>query len=163
MNAHEPDSDNVTGALNRRAFDERFEAAVVAAQPFAVCLVDLDRFQVINDAHGHEAGNAVLKEVAHRLLEALWTDDAIGRFGGDEFAVLLAGADEERSYGAAGKMRRVVSQPMEVAGATVTPDVSIAVALHLHDGEPADVLIQRADQDLERVKTERRDSTETTE
>lgn len=162
MTEHQPESDDLTGALHRSAFLERVEGAIAAAQttgaPFALCLLDLDRLNVITDRHGQDAANTVLKEVASRLRKVLWSDDVIGRVGGDEFAVLLAGTDEERSRRAAGKMRRAISEPMGVGGTTVTLDISLGIALYPAHGATAEALVRYADQDVERVKRERRDS-----
>ncbi len=159
MTLQQHESDELTGALHRRAFLQRVEVAIAAAQttgaPFALCLLDLDRFNVINDTHGHEAAQAVLKEVASRLRKVLWSDDSIGRVDGDEFAVLLAGADAERSHRAAGKMSRALSAPMDVVGKTVILDIFVGIALYPAHGATAEALVRYADQDRERFKRER--------
>ncbi len=104
-----------------------------------------------------------MREVVIRLREVLWADDAVGRYGGDEFSVLLAGANDERARNAASKIRKAVKEPMNVGGEIVTPDVSIGIALYPKDGETADALMTKAYQDMERGKRERRDSAGNTE
>lgn len=162
MSSHQHTSDELPGVLQRKSFLERVEVAIAVAQttgaPFALCLLDLARLNVINDMHGHGAANAILKEVASRLRNVLLSDDSIGRIGGAEFGVLLAGADEERSHRAAGKMRRALEQPMEVGGTTVTPYISLGIARYPAHGATAEALVRYADQDVERFKRERRDS-----
>lgn len=163
MDPSQSQIDELTGALTRRWFCERIDEAIAAARQketcFALCMADIDRCKVINDTYGHNAGDIVLRDVAARLRNVIWADDVLGRFGGDEFAVLLAGADRERSRRAVEKMRKAVRQPMNVGDATVTPDVSIGIALYPDEGLDLEGLLRRADQDAQRVKRDRRNST----
>jgi diguanylate cyclase (GGDEF)-like protein len=88
-------TDPLTGVLNRRGFDERlaaeFAESVRTGEPLTLVLADLDRFKEINDAYGHQAGDQLLAWAAGRLADNLRTQDAAGRVGGDEFAVVLGG------------------------------------------------------------------------
>lgn len=89
--------DPLTGLWNRRALEERFaverEAHAANGQPLALVLLDLDHFKHINDRHGHAVGDAVLRDVGAELRAAVRSADAVFRIGGEEFALLLAGAD----------------------------------------------------------------------
>ena len=89
--------DPLTGLPNRRAFDERAEMLVAAArrsrEPLSVCIVDADHFKRVNDVHGHAAGDATLVAIASALRACLRDADSVARIGGEEFALLLPGAD----------------------------------------------------------------------
>jgi diguanylate cyclase (GGDEF)-like protein len=91
--------DELTGVLNRRAFFERLDVEVHRARrtkaPVSVVLYDLDQFKALNDGHGHPAGDAALRTFSRILERNVRATDAVGRVGGDEFALLLAGADTE--------------------------------------------------------------------
>lgn len=92
-NEHQATHDALTDLHNRNVFTELVSKALKhsarSGQPLAVMLIDLDDFKSVNDSHGHHVGDALLKEVAHRLRSALRSGDALARLGGDEFAVLL--------------------------------------------------------------------------
>ena len=110
-------TDPLTGLNNRFAYDERITHELALWQryraPFSLLLCDIDRFKQVNDVHGHQAGDEVLKAVADLLASALRKSDFIARYGGEEFVVLLPGADAERAAAVGEKLRR------RVAGATV--------------------------------------------
>ena len=89
--------DPLTDALNRRAFDAELARAAGSGAPAALLVLDLDGFKDINDAHGHHAGDELLRLTADALRERLRRDDALARLGGDEFAVLLPSCDLERA------------------------------------------------------------------
>ena len=95
------DRDPLTGLFNHRAFHKRLDDAVAAAcaagQPVGLLLLDLDNFKGFNDAHGHGAGDEVLRRMASALSSACPEDCLLGRFGGDEFALLLPGAGDART------------------------------------------------------------------
>lgn len=96
--AHASRIDPLTGALNRRGFEERLHAdlddASATARPLTLAILDLDDFKEVNDRDGHAAGDALLVLVVERITAALRPDDAIGRLGGDEFAVVLPGTGD---------------------------------------------------------------------
>jgi diguanylate cyclase (GGDEF)-like protein len=92
-------TDELTGLMNRRGFQAAFRRELGAARRSGVggmlVMVDLDGFKAINDTHGHLAGDAYLRRVAHVLRDGIRAQDVLCRLGGDEFAILLTGADEE--------------------------------------------------------------------
>jgi diguanylate cyclase len=110
-------TDPLTGLHNRFAYDERLKHELALWQryraPFSLLLCDIDHFKQVNDLHGHQAGDEVLKAVADLLGSALRKSDFIARYGGEEFVVLLPGADAERAAAVGEKLRQ------RVAGATV--------------------------------------------
>ncbi|MFI7600279.1 diguanylate cyclase [Actinoplanes sp. NPDC049681] len=101
--------DPLTQALNRRGFDERFEAAFAGAQrsgePLTLVFADLDRFKEINDRYGHQAGDRLLTWTADRLSQGLREPDAVGRIGGDEFAAVLSGTGPDAATAVVQRLR----------------------------------------------------------
>jgi diguanylate cyclase (GGDEF)-like protein/PAS domain S-box-containing protein len=131
-------TDSLTGALSRRAF---FETAVRQEKPFrdhgrqsALLMLDLDLFKEVNDTYGHQTGDDVLRAVSAAAGGEIRTSDAIGRYGGDEFVVLLRGSDVPAATVVAERIReRVAHTVLETAGSQVHVTVSIGVAA-LGDG-----------------------------
>ena len=131
----------------------------------ALLLLNLDRFNTVNDVHGHPAGDQLLQLVAARLRRATRTGDLITRLGGNEFALVApldaAGHHRPPSEAAAQLARRVIvalEQPFELAGGTVAQiGASVGVALAQPDGEDADTLMHRADVALYPAKAEGRE------
>ncbi|MGD9571477.1 MAG: diguanylate cyclase [Thermoleophilia bacterium] len=105
--------DPLTGLPNHRVFHERLETEVARAarhgRPLSVALLDLDHFKLVNDAHGHQAGDRVLVEVARRLTGLARAEDVIGRVGGEEFALILPESDAMAAYAAAERARRAIA------------------------------------------------------
>ena len=147
--------DMLTGLPNRRALDMEFEKAIGRSRRaetiLAVVMMDLDGFKPINDAHGHDIGDQVLREVARRLRGALRQTDFIARFGGDEFVLLIEGcASADEATEVMTKLDQVIAQPI-----TVSPDLTVVVGasagLCLYpdgESESADALLRKADQAL---------------
>jgi diguanylate cyclase (GGDEF)-like protein len=104
--------DALTGLGNRRAFDEALTMELARARrtgrPLSLVMIDVDHFKVFNDRHGHLAGDEALAEVARVLSEAARAEDRAGRVGGEEFALLLPGADEASAGGIAERVRQAV-------------------------------------------------------
>jgi diguanylate cyclase (GGDEF)-like protein len=147
-------SDNLTGIANRRALEPWFARNIASAahsgSALAVAYVDLDRFKPINDEWGHDAGDAVLREVASRLKEAVRDKDLVARVGGDEFVVALTVDESEtgrRSIAETLSARIVesVARPIAVGDAVVTVGVSAGVAVYPDDGASMKRLIELAD------------------
>ncbi len=150
-------TDTLTGLFNRRHFFYQAEALVVRAQrygsPLSAVMIDLDHFKEINDTFGHSAGDHVLREVARALSAALRKSDLIGRYGGEEFCVLLPEIDLEEGRAAAERLRQEVFNlqiPTLKGTASITASLGVA-SLNLH-GETLDQLLQRADAALYQAK-----------
>ncbi|MET0684166.1 MAG: sensor domain-containing diguanylate cyclase [Solirubrobacteraceae bacterium] len=118
-------TDALTGALNRRGLAERLEALVAAGRAFAVVLLDLDHFKAVNDRHGHAEGDRVLAEAARALATTLRRDDAVARFGGEEFAILMPDARAEELLERVTRLRAAVAS-VRVAGAPVRCSAGVA-------------------------------------
>ncbi len=150
--------DALTGAANRRAFDEALarEAARAArsGEPLSVALLDVDRFKQVNDLHGHAAGDAVLAAVAARAAGALRAGDLLARVGGEEFAILLPGADLARSAEAAERVRaRVAEAPVPLpGGGAIEVTASLGCAALLPGEADGASLLARADARLYEAK-----------
>ena len=105
-------TDSLTGILNRRAFIEQSNRTIRyfqrKKQPVSFIIFDIDNFKKINDTFGHYVGDTVLREISSMISESLRGYDFLGRYGGDEFAILLPAADEKDSYVVAERLRQVV-------------------------------------------------------
>jgi len=152
---HQATHDALTGLPNRQLFFERLGAALSDAggAGFAVMVIDLDRFKLINDSLGHVAGDELLREVAHRLGAALRRADTIARMGGDEFLVLAGGAaDADAAAGIAAKIVQAIREPMRLGALEVRASPSIGISLYPRDGSDAGGLVARADEAMYRAK-----------
>ncbi len=135
-------TDALTGLPNRRAWDQRVEAALLAAEPVCVAILDLDGFKAFNDGRGHQAGDQMLKEAAAAWSAVLRPTDTLARYGGDEFVVLLRGLDIESA-------RRVVER---LRVATPRGQSCSAGLAGREPGDVAAMLLGRADQALYEAK-----------
>jgi diguanylate cyclase (GGDEF)-like protein len=149
--------DPLTGIHNARAFYETSDYLIRQAQragaPFSVLFVDLDHFKSINDRYGHEAGDAVLKEVADCLAKYTRGSDALGRIGGDEFLILLPHTDLSGAKLLADKLRQNVETLMPSIGSSrIRVTVSIGVARNQADRESMAKIKQHADQAMYQAK-----------
>jgi diguanylate cyclase (GGDEF)-like protein len=117
-------SDSVTGLFNRRAFLEHLELHLSLARrdskPTTLAYLDLDDFKRINDRHGHQAGDEVLRQVATALQASTRRTDVVARLGGDEFALLIVGADQVNAVGVIAKVRHALLQLADRKHARVT-------------------------------------------
>jgi diguanylate cyclase (GGDEF)-like protein len=153
--------DPLTGLLNRRALQAQaarlFAEARASGQPVALLLLDLDHFKSINDAHGHDAGDAVLRDVAEVLTREIRHDDLACRWGGEEMLAVLRNCDLARAEERAVKLRTAIAaaQPGGVPGLRVT--ASIGVAAFPEHGDGLEELTKRADTALYVAKRYGRD------
>ncbi len=157
--------DSLTGAYARGFAVAVMQRALLKAsdedKPLAVLMVDLDHFKRINDAHGHALGDMVLKQTTHAIQSTLRADDIVGRFGGEEFVVLVPGADLKQAMGAAERCRAAV-QNMEVPGAPyLSVTASVGVAAFPEHGDELDVLLKASDQAMYAAKANGRNRIET--
>ena len=144
--------DPLTGALNRRGLDEHWEHD--APEPLSVIMVDLDHFKHVNDRHGHAAGDEVLTAVSAVLAGLLRRVDAIVRLGGEEFLLVLPGADEAAAAAIAERARAAVAA-MQMRARGVDEPLSITISLGVAErrpGEARDAVIARADTALYAAK-----------
>jgi diguanylate cyclase (GGDEF)-like protein/PAS domain S-box-containing protein len=142
--------DALTGLPNRKLIRQFIYRALVGnerdGRPFALMLIDLDRFKVVNDGLGHEAGDNLLQKMADRIRASLREDDVVARLGGDEFLVLLADAgDESIAAVAARKVIAAVEPAMNIAGNSIHATVSIGIVLAPRDGSSTETLLKNAD------------------
>lgn len=160
--------DPLTRLGNRRFLLQRLQAAMPASARSgnhgALFFIDLDRFKRINDVHGHEDGDQVLKIVAERLRAAVRSADTLSRFGGDEFVLLLEGLDADetaaahQAQGVAEKIRREIGRVCVVGPQRHQVTPSIGIRLFQGDCADGDRLLQQADQALYQAKAAGRDS-----
>ncbi len=148
--------DTLTEVASREYALERLDHALrrMARDRTPVCLAmaDLDFFKRVNDIHGHLAGDAVLRDVAARMRAAVRDHDVVGRYGGEEFLLLMQGADLDTARAVAERVRqRVAAAPISLQGVRAEVTISIGLA-QAADGEPAHQLIDRADRALYAAK-----------
>jgi diguanylate cyclase (GGDEF)-like protein len=142
--------DALTDLPNRALLLDRMEQSIAVAQrqneKRGIMFIDLDRFKAINDSLGHDAGDAMLKEVARRLKACLRNADTVARLGGDEFVVLLNDVTIPETYASVAlKVISNLSLPMEFAGSVMQVGASVGLACFPHDGESAVELMKHAD------------------
>jgi diguanylate cyclase (GGDEF)-like protein len=137
--------DPLTGVGNRRQLDGYLAALTEARRPYAVVVADMDGLKPINDTLGHEAGDALLTAVAERLTSAVRSTDVVARIGGDEFVVLLDGADLRVARRLMSGVEDVVCAPVDLGGVSVVPSLSWGVAAYPSDGREANTVLGVAD------------------
>ena len=148
--------DALTGMLNRRLVLDILERELTRGQrlelPLAVLMIDIDHFKAVNDAYGHQAGDAVLKEVAARVSTTVRPYDSVGRYGGEEFLVILPGCDEPRAQIVAERLCCVVSREVvHTSAAEISVTLSLGLALSAQ-GETSERLVHAADRALYEAK-----------
>ena len=142
--------DSLTDLPNREMFNDMLRRAIDAAERyqrrFALLFIDLDRFKVINDSLGHDAGDMLLVEIGGRLRRALRSSDVVARLGGDEFVVILEEAAERPEVErVAGELLSVLSQPLQLSGHECHTTASIGIAMYPSDGADMLTLTKNAD------------------
>jgi two-component system cell cycle response regulator len=142
-------TDSLTGLHNRRHVEEYLirltSLARRNAEPIAVLIIDIDHFKLVNDGHGHHAGDAVLREVAERLVRSVRLEDMVGRWGGEEFLVVLPNTAAQAAADLAERLRRVVADESYrlPGGAAMRVTISLGCAASVMDD--AGTLVRSAD------------------
>ncbi len=139
--------DPLTSLRNHGEFQREMGDAVAAGEPFAILMMDLDRFKAYNDAFGHPAGDELLREIAVAIEGAIRDGDRAYRYGGDEFSVILPGATRQAALEVGERIRRSVQTAADPSGA-IRVTISIGAAVHPADGLTKDDLLSAADQAL---------------
>lgn len=159
--AGELERDPLTQVLNRRAILARLRGRLERdrERPLSVVMADMDHFKAVNDRYGHPVGDAVLRESARRMRAALRAPDLVGRYGGEEFLILLDGATLETALEVAERIRRhLEATPIHVDGHRIPMTLSQGVA-QWRPGERLEDLVRRADQALYEAKAQGRNRT----
>ncbi len=162
---HEASHDHLTGLFNRRMILDQLQRglrrAIREGKPLAVAIADLDHFKQINDIHGHAAGDAVLKVAAQRIRSVLRDYDASGRYGGEEFLILLPDCTLEVATDIAERARAAIANaPMETGTVYLMMSASIGVSWTGTAGTDPATLIAAADAALYRAKANGRNRVE---
>jgi diguanylate cyclase (GGDEF)-like protein len=159
-------TDQLTGLSNREAVHRRIEDRINQhrrrgdARPFAVLFADFNQFKQINDRHGHDVGDEVLREMGQRLRQGVRTGDMVARYAGDEFVVLLDAIDSRRDAETARRhLDAQLRQPLAALqglgeSAQTLQGAAIGLALYPEDGQDVTSLVKRADEDMYRRKAE---------
>ena len=158
--------DQLTGLWNRAAMIEsltrELPRAVREGRSLGILLADLDHFKRVNDTYGHLAGDAVLREAAHRMLAVVRSYDLVGRYGGEEFLLLLSGCDAESLLGRAEKIRsEIASTPVTAVEGNLNVTISVgAVSSSRVQEVDTEAFLRAADQALYRAKNAGRNRVE---
>jgi diguanylate cyclase len=147
--------DGITGLYTRRHFMEVAEAALASAQrlgqPLVALMIDVDRFKLINDTHGHIAGDQVLAEIAQACREHVRSDDIVGRYGGDEFVIIITGITTLRAAQIAGQLAGPAARVPGRGGKPLTYSASVGIA-ECPPGCDLPALLAHADQAMYEAK-----------
>ena len=156
---HQANHDALTGLPARRSFLESAADAMRTATrtgaAATLMVLDLDSFKQINDTLGHHRGDQLLRLVAPRLRDAVGDRGTVGRLGGDEFGVVLPGADSMTAMEVAGAIERALAEPCDIEGLELRIRASVGLACHPEHGDDVDLLLRRADAALYAAKRNR--------
>jgi diguanylate cyclase (GGDEF)-like protein len=153
--------DPLTSMPNRVLFQDRLDQALLRSrrkrERFAVAFLDLDNFKLINDRHGHHAGDQILKGAAERLNAGLRQSDTVARMGGDEFAALLEGlSSRHEADRVIQTLAKQLAAPFLVDGTEIRLSMSVGIAYYPLDGSDAESLLKVADRAMYRMKAQTR-------
>lgn len=151
--------DALTNIPNRKMLEERLNSVLLLSQKnmskFALLFVDLDNFKVVNDVYGHSVGDEVLVEAADRLKEIIRGDDIVGRFGGDEFIILLSSIKEEKNaLEVAERIKDLFKDPVKVDKAEIMIPLSIGIAVYPDNGATPKEIMMFADKSMYEKKAQ---------
>jgi len=152
-------SDPLTGVLNRRGFERNAARRLTKSADDAtgaLLFIDLNEFKAINDAHGHEIGDQLLKIAAERLKKSLRSCDIIGRPGGDEFVALVPDVDDETADKLAKRLTKALEEPYMIGSHKLRCAASIGLALYPKNASTLTGLLREADQAMYRAKARSR-------
>ena len=160
---HRAEHDSLTDLPNRGLFMDRLRSGIARSrrnnQPLALLFVDLNDFKPVNDRHGHQVGDRLLRMVARRLVAAVREVDTVARVGGDEFAVILeAIADATDAKAVAAKITESIGEPFSIDGRSLEIGASTGIAIYPSDGEEMSSLLHHADAQMYRAKRASSDS-----
>jgi diguanylate cyclase (GGDEF)-like protein len=145
-------TDPLTGVLNRRGFVDAVERELARARryqsPFVLAYVDVRGLKAVNDSEGHLAGDEVIKQVGQLLGESVRAEDAVGRLGGDELALLLTGQSAQGAEAVVERIQERVPACREAIGSATGWDLTIGTAAYPSDGATFDELVSTADRRL---------------
>jgi two-component system cell cycle response regulator len=147
--------DALTGVLNRRSLEAAIQTHLTARERFAVLFADIDHFKSVNDKYGHDVGDTVLRAVSEMLKEGIRPGDAVGRYGGEEFVLVISGAGPESARLVAERHRKTV-EAIDFSGVgpkQVTLSIGVAVFEPSTQDEALEELLRRADLALYRAKS----------
>ncbi|HEV2386611.1 MAG TPA: diguanylate cyclase [Candidatus Acidoferrales bacterium] len=142
--------DELTGLWNRGAVLEVLKRELARARrsaPLGIILADLDRFKQVNDTHGHQVGDEVLQEVGRRMIASVRSYDSVGRYGGEEFLILVSGCDESAASESADRLREQIAQPpIQTSAGPVSVTLSLGSVSSATFGDAdSDALLRAAD------------------
>jgi diguanylate cyclase (GGDEF)-like protein len=148
--------DSLTGLVNHSRLQQQLEIECARAlrqrQPLSLAMIDIDHFKAVNDRHGHQTGDRVLKNLARFLRQRLRTSDVVGRYGGEEFAVILSDTSGEVAEEVLNSLRRdFAAIPHETGGESITVTFSTGIASLPQYGSVRELTLA-ADQALYRAK-----------
>lgn len=150
-------TDILTHVANRRAFERAAERHFGGAEPsIGVVVIDLDEFKPVNDRHGHQVGDDLLREVGRRLARLEGPGDLLSRIGGDEFALLLPDASPDRIEDLTRQIEAALSEPFRVGGTSIAIGVSCGSAMRCGADRSVGDIVARADRALYAAKDRRR-------
>ena len=154
---HRAEHDSLTDLPNRGLFMDRLRSGIARAKRnnhrLALLFVDLNDFKPVNDQHGHQTGDRLLRVVAQRLMGAVREVDTVARVGGDEFAVILeAISDVDDAAAVAAKIAESIGEPFSIDSRTLCIGASTGIAIYPGDGDGVSSLLQHADAEMYRVK-----------
>lgn len=139
-------TDELTGLANRRRMLEELRTLVADGKPFALLLIDLDRFKEVNDSLGHGMGDELLRRIRPRLESGMGAGDLACRLGGDEFAIILGGCDDgATARSVAETVRAAIMDPFSLAETDVLIDASIGISMHPSHADHPTRLLRLAD------------------